>query len=314
VITAKNYAAQAELGLRRWAKLVKGTYENWQVDSFIAEQLANDIGNAVHFALPDGGKLLDDEWKGLQEQEIRLPYKCITIEYFVKESEESTSAFAVSDVPKRLLFATEVDMSTFEKPGMEKIKRYYERFEQENMIQMWVVNCREKKSKNWFPMPLSVVIPRKFENLGKNIVRSAPVISFPGLYKETERRYGEKYAREASVHDVGPEMHALLNMIEALTCSNIETETIEEIDERKNNRRMKSGKLPIYETKRLVLKVPKSTTARGNCIRSDRSSPRQHLRRGHIRRIFGDRRIWVNSCVVGDATKGIVQKDYALVQ
>ena len=38
-------------------------------------------------------------------------------------------------------------------------------------------------------------------------------------------------------------------------------------------------------------------------------SPRQHLRRGHIRRLESGN-IWVNACVVGNSEKGVIKKSY----
>jgi hypothetical protein len=40
------------------------------------------------------------------------------------------------------------------------------------------------------------------------------------------------------------------------------------------------------------------------------ASPRFHVRRGHIRRLADGRRTWVRQCSVGDASSGIIDKDY----
>ena len=47
--------------------------------------LQEGIKEAVHFTIPDGGVLLDDNLKGLKSSEIRLPYPSITIECFIKD-------------------------------------------------------------------------------------------------------------------------------------------------------------------------------------------------------------------------------------
>ena len=73
-------------------------------------------------------------------------------------------------------------------------------------------------------------------------------------------------------------------------------------------KRLKHGKLPIiYETKILTIKpsVRSSSAEKGG----SHTSPRQHLRRGHIRRLDSGN-IWVNSCVVGSAEKGRIDKSY----
>jgi hypothetical protein len=40
------------------------------------------------------------------------------------------------------------------------------------------------------------------------------------------------------------------------------------------------------------------------------ASPRKHDRRGHWRALKGGRQTWVKQCVVGDASRGLVMKDY----
>ena len=96
----------------------------------------------------------------------------------------------------------------------------------------------------------------------------------------------------------------------ALTCRNIEIDTLQQ-ESPKNQRRIKAGKLPIYETKVLTLKVNETVKQSGKTGFSH-ASPRQHLRRGHIRRHPTAGNIWVNNCVVGSAEKGFIEKQYKI--
>ncbi len=107
---------------------------------------------------------------------------------------------------------------------------------------------------------------------------------------------------------------SVLELCEALSCSNVDSEVIETIDQRKNERRIRQGKLPLYETRRLVIKAPLTRSA-GNSAGgvSDRQGPREHLRRGHIRRMQDGRRIWVQSCVVGNRENGAIKKSYGVI-
>ena len=70
----------------------------------------------------------------------------------------------------------------------------------------------------------------------------------------------------------------------------------------------KKGKLAFLEFKILTIDGNADHSAPG-AARSSHISPRVYLRRGHIRRLK-TKNVWVNSCVVGDKSKGIVQKDY----
>jgi hypothetical protein len=115
-------------------------------------------------------------------------------------------------------------------------------------------------------------------------------------------------------NDVLGEVRSTLNLCEALSCSNVKADTLQFENKKANIKREKKGKLPIYETKVLTIESPMSSrTGLDGFGCSDRKSPRQHLRRGHIRRISDNRKIWVNSCVVGTADGGRIDKSYRVV-
>ncbi|MCK2097254.1 hypothetical protein, partial [Thauera aromatica] len=106
---------------------------------------------------------------------------------------------------------------------------------------------------------------------------------------------------------------AVLELCEALSCSNVDSEVMQPVDQQKNAKRIRQGKLPIFETRRLVIKAPLTRSAAGHAQwTGDRQCPREHLRRGHIRRLQDGRRIWVQSCVVGSRENGVIHKSYAV--
>lgn len=76
--------------------------------------------------------------------------------------------------------------------------------------------------------------------------------------------------------------------------------------------KMRKYKRSIFSYKTLEIKASEEKIVLKNPVSvydEKRSSPREHLRRGHIRKI-GDNRIWVSSCTVGNKEKGIVKKNY----
>ena len=106
------------------------------------------------------------------------------------------------------------------------------------------------------------------------------------------------------------EIYSVMELVEALSCLNVKTQLLEPVDALKQARRAKDGKLPIYETK--ILTIPGSLGS-GEHLGGTHSGPRQHLRRGHIRRLpVGN--IWVNSHLVGDPSKGKIEKSYQLAE
>ena len=101
---------------------------------------------------------------------------------------------------------------------------------------------------------------------------------------------------------------ALLSMLNALGCSNVHIER----SESKNSGKKIKAALPFDAYHVLTIDVPgrhgERTGAGG-----DHRSPREHLRRGHIRRLADGRRIWVNATVVSVGRgAGVVTKDYTV--
>ena len=78
-ITAKNYAAQAQrasIGISAKNSAHKA-----------AIYMARTLPDAQHFALPDGGKVLDDGLRGLEgTDQLRLPFPVISVEWWSEGS------------------------------------------------------------------------------------------------------------------------------------------------------------------------------------------------------------------------------------
>lgn len=96
--------------------------------------------------------------------------------------------------------------------------------------------------------------------------------------------------------------------LNALQCSNVH---VARSEPRKAGRKVKAA-LPFDTYHVLTIDVPGMPGERGGSGGAHRS-PREHLRRGHIRRLGDGRRIWVNATVVAAGRgAGTVTKDYAL--
>lgn len=110
------------------------------------------------------------------------------------------------------------------------------------------------------------------------------------------------------VADFALELSAVVGLIAANECINIE-QAVVPAPERLNKKRRKAGKRPL-DTYRILELASSSVMNKGEA-HGTHASPRQHFRRGHIRHLPGGN-VWVNSCVVGSANKGIARKDYAV--
>jgi hypothetical protein len=76
-----------------------------------------------------------------------------------------------------------------------------------------------------------------------------------------------------------------------------------------NQRKILQGKAPKYEWRTVMIEP---LQARSEGLGGTHASPRQHDRRGHVRRLRSGKNVWVKACKVGDASLGAVFHDYQI--
>ena len=317
MITAKNYAAQAEKDLGIFAnKMELSSLADLTRDAFVCKLMAIEIKTSVHFTMPDYGIIFDDKAQGIAGNQLRLPFPIITVEYFVPINNKTKEDHV--DVKKRLLIAKELKVDIAIELGFisEINKKLF--INSEYLIMVSSVYFQEE-SKEWTPHPYALVIPSQWDNtsqtsrmIGTNTngtgFVAAPFNLLPNMCEILEDHVGKDKAKSDGVDDVAGEASVLLELLEALSCKNVE-QSIHQQASPKNAQRIKSYKLPIYETKFLTIKTSEGKAEGKSGFLGSHASPRQHLRRGHIRRLESGN-IWVNSCVVGDSSKGVIDKQY----
>jgi len=292
MITARNYAAQAEREIRTICEnMLKGPVKRPLTKASL-ECVADIISEAVHFAIPDNGTILGAERKALYGQKVQLPFPIITVEYFTDEKHHISESIDKVYASKRVVVAIENKLLS-------------EKFNIDIDIDgfcCFSVFYAERFGK-WVPQLFGGIVDTEWD---RNKGNGLNVFCFcPELSESIKENIVE------AKHDIYGDCGDILELIEALTCRNVTTEPLEKIDHRVNERRIKAGKLPIYETKVLTLKV-NETVKQGERTGFSHASPRQHLRRGHIRRHPTAGNIWVNNCVVGSAEKGFIEKQYKI--
>jgi hypothetical protein len=106
--------------------------------------------------------------------------------------------------------------------------------------------------------------------------------------------------------DYADEVGALLCLLNVLGCRNVHVAK----STPKNHKTKVKSALPFDAYSILTIDAP----SKGGSIlgmAGNHRSPREHLRRGHIRRLEDGRRIWVSATVVGSSNgSGTVKKDY----
>ncbi len=107
--------------------------------------------------------------------------------------------------------------------------------------------------------------------------------------------------------DYATELWSLFCFLNILQCSNAH---IEESKPRKAGKKTK-GAIPFDTYHVLTIDIGKRDEGVSGASGGSHRSPREHLRRGHIRRLADGRRIWVNATVVAAGKgAGVVKKDY----
>jgi hypothetical protein len=159
---------------------------------------------------------------------------------------------------------------------------------------------------------LMSITDRESEYYGKGLaMHGFPVLLCPEMI-EFGRKIDGDSVLEHGMKDIASEVSALLELCEALSCSNVHHQVMESINPAINQRRIRDGKVPMYETRTLWIDVPGGSKDSGDWQGGTHRSPRQHLRRGHIRNLQSGKKVWVNAAVVGAKESGFIRKDYAI--
>lgn len=334
----KNYTAQAIKSLNQLTKpfekyagrklkpdtpthFVDRVHDNTNFE--ILQKLLID---SVKFVLPKGGKLLDTGLKGLKGEKLRLPYPITVLEF-----DEDPDMPFTGEVPspKRIALAVEGKTREFSKlfGNFNNGDWAFSHIpEDEDVIYVQAISYMDD-IKNWAPVIGGILVPMDWEADSDSVVinlrddmtadtpraKGWPIVLVPTIFKEVAEREGETQAIDYIYQDTVGEIFALLEFLEALSCSNIVVEKTTQLKASVNAKRMKKGKLPLYDYHCLTVATTKGTTsskASGGTLEVERNSPRQHLRRGHIRRLQSGHKIWINSCVVGK--HGKIDKDYVI--
>ena len=238
-------------------------------------RFSKDIEDSIIFSLPNNGKILESKEKNIKYEDLRLPFQKVVLQFFYEVPPALGKSYQV------IVLAEET----------EKTIEIYNFFK-------WLDKPNRKWNVNPYMTALSkvgCVFPNESDYLDGEIYSEALYGKMPNELIE----YSKNMRRLS--------MYVVFEFLEALSCRNVEQTTIQKCDAALNARRVNKGKLPLYEERILTIKV---NAKQGTGTRTGtHQSPRQHLRRGHIRRLESGN-IWVNACVVGNSEKGVIKKSY----
>lgn len=268
---ALNYLRQAKAN---WAGLIaKHGRENVPLAG--ASDMFFDLANSSQkFILPRGGRIFNDKLRGIDEL-VRLPFARCLIEYEPGDKVVGQTGLHVMErCSRRIVFVEQAGDHLY-------------------MLCMFFWDAQSQ----WVIYPLAARFRASISNDGGEIEFSD--VSGCGL--------GSQIKAPDAVSDFVNEIRAVFELIEALSCSNVEAVNLPE--QKLNKSAARRGALPFDSYKTLTVRPACATGSAGD---SDRRAPREHLRRGHIRRLPNGNKIWIQSCVVSAGAAGRIDKNYDL--
>lgn len=225
------------------------------------------------FLLPSGGRLFDDkEFRALDENEpLRLPYPMIAMEYEQKTDNSDDDYFGRT---------------------LKSSKRVIFARERSGFIVMTVVVFIDDQG-IWGPMPEFAIPTTGYLDRSNK--------SHDGRVSILGKRQDDRIP----FSDYSDEAGAMLCFLNALQCSNVK------IERKAAPPRGKKAKTAHAFDSYHILTIDANKHQTQESGSGSHRSPREHLRRGHIRRLE-NRKVWVNATVVASGSKGCVTKDYRM--
>lgn len=282
------------------------------------------LAQAQYFLLPLNGRLLDDlgRFDAKYAPLLHLPFPVTAFEYRALDPLRRQA-------PREALCSKRIALC-FEPAAAQSLK-LPEALAEDEWLLLSIFYIDQMKV--WCVYPaLSVISRSRTLQLTDEDVRDSQTlieeierggIAEPGKFQAMQRglhmlevRFlrlqGSERLTDAEITtDTRDEIAAAIQACAALSCQNVDTRTVAP-SEALNRKRLRGGKPPMvsYHVLELTHDERGGSLAHGGT----HATPRQHLRRGHIRRLSTSRTTWVRSCVVGSRAQGEVHKDYHLTE
>ncbi len=253
---------------------------------------------AEKFILPNKGRILDDAMRALPET-LHLPFPVIILEYScITDSVGAPEKFFGKDqtvrAPKRIVLAEQEE----DRINIFSILQY----------------DYEDGDKSWFFLPFSASIGiALLKQAGTDVPDISMEILPVGDPSFAQKFLGPDWRAHARV-DLADEIRAVFELIEALSCSNVDFS--EKVSSAKPNSKQKKDKLP-FDSYRILTIIASGKDKANQSIhtgvsQSDRCSPREHVRRGHVRQYTSGLKIWINNIIVNPGGDGKISKVYSV--
>jgi hypothetical protein len=246
------------------------------IEPWMRQQMSHAIDLAAwstKYILPVGGVILDDpELRGLENIETIR----LPQKYIALEYSRRGETATQNEIPceKAIVFVRESEEFIIITPAF------------------W-----SSRHETWGIMEPMGIRASDYVQKGLKLEDGSPVFKFV---------FPEDRKVQWPVEDYQDEVHVLMNFLNALACSNVTVDRLNSV-----KRKLKSA-LPFDEYHILTVDCPKRGTSSRGGLAGESRSPREHLRRGHIRRLEDGRKLWVNATVVNPGVGGKITKAYSV--
>lgn len=248
--------------------------------------------HAVKFTLPDGGRIMETDFSHLPS-ELHLPYPIVLLEYtslnFPGGLAEQEYGSESVQCPKRICIAIQSP---------------------DGFINVSSILYVAGQGWNFSPFTARIVPANGAPATPLFEGKRVDGINLAIAPFHTLDRTGQTQEQllKAGYIDMVDECGAVLALIEALACTNVQAMAMPKT--RPGATLHKCGGLPFDEYRVLTITPGKSGGHTGGSSGYFGGTRREHLRRGHIRRHATAGNVWVNACVVNPGAAGKVHKEY----
>jgi len=312
-----NYSTHAIESLLAKRQRMRGAQDKAGLDAFV-----NSVRDAHKFEMPDRGRIiygLGDMPEGLVMG--RLPFPEIALE--IPYSEEPARGKDTIAATRRLVLAREiVRISSEDEP---RAASYLER---PTHVRIDVAYLNDEDDE-WYLQPVGALVemgastgrPQHSSDedpFADNRYKGAafPLMACPTLPITAEKVFfenGPEWYSHMVSNDVGSEVCILGELLAVLACVNVTMER-REAPPKLVRKRLKNSREPFYDVHLLVLAGRAVSTGGGVHVEGeDGYKVREHVRRGHIRRLSDGRSVWINHTLVAAGSKaGRSNKTYSM--
>lgn len=334
-VQSLNYCAHAIEDMREMEAVLRGTAPE---SARVFRRLIDMLQHSVKFILPNCCNLIDpDELRQAHLDLIRLPFPCVAFEapWEKEDGIEQLGEFQQTPATKRIALCWEAGPEYELLPGLNSV---LDAFPEGGVFivpiywgpehRRWTVALggafvpyenavQDVKLDESLPasrIAHAAAIEAGLAKSNAKQFRSEPFYLLPEFYEKTLAAYGgdREKAYAQIILDSRDEVQTVVQACSVINCANVTTAEIH-APAALNKKRQEKGKQPFFSYKILELSDERRD-AGNNGAGGSHSSPRMHLRRGHLRRLES-KVIWVRpSMVNANSPAGVVLKDYAVQQ